>query len=117
MAVHAKVEDFNPGTDAQVLAIADDESKGVPLSRFSTAFVLGAFGGQLRLRPIDAALDQIKVPGIIVRSISPLDPTGWVTVNLERDGSVPIPPANPPKVQGPPPAQTASTPAPTVGQR
>ena len=121
MAVHAKVEDFNPGTDSQVLAIADDESKGVPLSRFSAAFVLGAFGGQLRLKPIDATLDQLKVPGIIVRSISPLDPTGWVTVNLERDASVPIPPVNPPKVQGPP-AQTASsagtvTPVPTVGQR
>ncbi len=121
MAVHAKVEDFNPGADGQVIAIADDETKGSPLSRFSAAFVLGAFGGQLRQKSIDSTLDQLNLRGVIVRSISPLDPSGWVRVNLERDSSVPIPPVNPPKVQGPP-AQTASnpaavTPTPTVGQR
>ena len=48
LRVQAKVEEFNPGTDSQVLAIADDETKGVALSKFSTAFVLGALGGQLR---------------------------------------------------------------------
>jgi hypothetical protein len=122
MSVHAKVEDFNPGTDGQVLAIADDEAKGTPLSRFSAAFVLGAFGGQLRLQSIDTTLDQVKVPGLIVRSISPLDPSGWVRVSLDRDPSVPIPPVSPPRVQGPPPAQTAATPAavcpaPAIGRR
>ena len=74
----------------------------MPLPRSRPHSSWHAFGGQLRLRPIDATLDQLKVPGIIVRSISPMDPTGWVTVNLERDASVPIPPVNPPKVQGPP---------------
>jgi hypothetical protein len=122
MRLQAKVEDFNPGIDGQVIAIADDESKGTALSRFSAAFVLGAFGGQLRQQSIDSTLDQVKLRGLIVRSISPLDPSGWVSVNMERDGSVPIPPVNPPKVQGPQPAQTASnpaavSPAPAIGQR
>ena len=106
-----------------MLAIADDETKAALLSRFSTAFVLGAFGAQLRLQSIDTTLDRLKMPpGILLRSITPLDPSGWVQVNLERDASVPlIPPVKPPKVSGPP-AQTASnpaavSPAPAVGQR
>ena len=81
LGVQAKVEEFNPGPDGQVIAIADDESKGTALSRFSAAIILGAFGGQLRQRSIDTTLDQLKVPGVIVRSISPMDPSGWVRVD------------------------------------
>jgi hypothetical protein len=94
MRVQAKVEEFNPGADGQVLAIADDETKGALLSRFSTAFVLGALGGQLRQQPIDVTLDDVKIPGLFIRSISPLDPSGWVRVSLERDPSYPLPPVN-----------------------
>ena len=53
LRVQAKVEEFNPGSDGQVLAIADDETKAAPLSRFSTAFVLGAFR-----RPASTAIDR-----------------------------------------------------------
>jgi hypothetical protein len=122
LRVQAKVEEFNPGSDGQVLAIADDETKGAPLSRFSTAFVLGAFGAQLRQQSIDTTIDRLKMPpGILLRSITPLDPSGWVRVNLERDGNIPIIPVKPPMVSAPP-AQTASNPAaaspvPAVGQR
>jgi hypothetical protein len=91
LRVQAKVEEFNPGADGQVLAIADDEAKTAPLSRFSTAFVVGALGAQLRQQPIDVTLDDVKVPGLFIRSISPLDPTGWVQVSLERDPSYPLP--------------------------
>jgi len=125
--VQAKVEDFNPGTDSQVLAISDDETKGTPLSRFSTAFVLGAIGGQLRQQSIDTSLEQVKIPGFLIRSISPLDPSGWVRVNLDRDPNAPpLSPGAPTRDLKPPaaegPGQTASqpavvTPAPTVGQR
>ena len=118
LRVHAKVEDFNPGTDSQVLAIADDEAKGVPLSRFSTAFVLGALGGQLRLQAIDAPIDQSQLVerGFTIRSISPLDPSGWVSVSLDRDPNKPLSPDMPIKedVTPPPaagPAQTASMPS------
>ena len=77
---------------------------------------VGSFG-LLRQQSIDSTLDQVKLRGLFVRAVSPLDPSGWVSVNLERDPSVPIPPVNPPKVHGPEPAQTASNPAPAVGQR
>ena len=78
-----KVEDFNPGTNAEVIAIADDETKGSALSRFPAGIVLGAMGGRLRTQPIDLPLDQLPLPGFAIRSISPLDPSGWVRVGLE----------------------------------
>ncbi len=124
LRIRAKIEDFNPGTNAEVLAITDDETKGKSLSRFSSAIVLGAVGGKLRSRPIDADLKQLKIPGISIRSISRLDPSGWMRVGLNREPLTPLAPVNPvpevtpPKVQGPP-TPTASTPgtAPAVGQR
>ena len=87
--LHAKVQDFSPGTNAEVLAIDNDETKAVPLSRFSAAVVLGAIGGRLRTLPIDVALDQLKLPGFSIRSISPLDPSGWVRVGLLRNADAP----------------------------
>jgi hypothetical protein len=88
--LHARVQEFNPGTNTEVLAIADDETKAVGLSRFSAAVVLGAIGGRLRTLPIDVALDQLKLPGVSIRSISPLDPSGWVRVGLLRNGDGPL---------------------------
>ncbi len=82
--LHAKVVDFNPGVNAEVLAIADDETKGVALSRLSAAVVLGTLGGRLRSQPINVSLAQLNLPGITIRSVSSLDPSGWVRVGLER---------------------------------
>jgi hypothetical protein len=88
--LHAKVQDFSPGTNAEVLAIDNDETKAVALSRFSAAVVLGAIGGRLRTLPIDVALDRLKLPGFSIRSISPLDPSGWVRVGLLRNADAPL---------------------------
>jgi hypothetical protein len=99
LRLHAKVEDFNPGANSEVLAITDDETKGVALSRFSAGLVLGTLGGQIRSQPINVALEQLELPGFSIRSISPLDPTGWVRVGLVRKdnaaplAAVPSPPA------------------------
>ena len=67
--LHAKVQDFSPGTNAEVLAIADDEAKAVPLSRFSAAVVLGAIGGRLRTLPIDVGTRPAQASGLL----DPLD--------------------------------------------
>ncbi len=80
----AKIEDFTPGADAKVLAIVDDETKAASLSRFSGGLILGALGGRLRMQPINLGLDQSRLPGVVVRSVSTLDPSGWIRVNLER---------------------------------
>ncbi len=87
--LHAKVEDFNPGTNSEVLAISDDETKGVPLSRLSGSLVLGGIGGRLRSQPINISLAQIHLPGFSIRSVSPLDPSGWLRVGLEPNPNGP----------------------------
>jgi hypothetical protein len=87
--LNANVADFNPGTNPQVLAITDDETKAVPLSRFSGSLVLGGIGGRLRSRPINVSLDQLHLPGFSIRSVSPLDPSGWVRVGLEPNPNSP----------------------------
>ena len=126
LQLHAKVEDFNPGTNAQVLAITDDEAKGVALSRFSAAVVLGALGGKIRTQPIEIALDQLKVPGFSIRSVSPLDPSGWLRLGLVRnDDDAPLPTNPVPEVKPAPAAgpgttvgsQPAVGPPATLGQR
>jgi len=94
LKLHARVEEFNPSPNVEVLAITDDETKAVPLSRFSAAVVLGAIGGKIRTQPIDVALDQTKLPGFSIRSISPLDPSGWVRVGLLRNPNSPLLPIN-----------------------
>jgi hypothetical protein len=89
--VRAKVEDFSPGTPAEVLAITDDETKAIALSRFSAALVLGAIGGRLRTQPIEFTLDQSALPGFSIHSVSPLDPSGWLRVTLDRNANSPAP--------------------------
>ena len=107
--VHGRVEDFNPGTNAQVLAITDDETKGQSLSRFSAAIVIGAVGGRLRAQPINVAINKLKLPpGISIRSISPLDPSGWMRVSLNHQPGSPVPPIHPAPEIKPPPVQGAT---------
>jgi len=89
--IRAKVEEFSPGLNAQVLAITDDETKATPLSRFSAAIVLGAMGGRIRSQPIEFTLDQSTLPGFSIRSVSPLDPSGWLRLTLDRNPNSPPP--------------------------
>jgi hypothetical protein len=86
--VHAKVADFTPSPKSEVLAISDDESKAVALSRFPASIILATIGGRLRSQPINVSLAQINLPGVSIRSISPLDPSGWVRVSLDRNPNV-----------------------------
>ncbi len=84
LRVHGKIEEFSPGTNAEVIAINNDETKGTPLTRFTSAFVMGAMGAKIRSQKIDVALNQLKLPGFAIQEVSPLDPSGWMRVNLVR---------------------------------
>ena len=84
--LRAKIEDFAPSPNSQVLAINDDESKPAALTRFSGALVLSALGARLRSLPITASLDNVNLRGFAIQSISPLDPSGWMRLNLARSG-------------------------------
>jgi hypothetical protein len=104
LQLHANVADFSPGTNGEVLAITDDESKAVPLSRFAAAIVMTGLGGKLRSQPINASLDQVKLPGFTVRGISPLDPSGWIRLALDRAVEAPYSTFTPMPVASAPPA-------------
>jgi hypothetical protein len=80
---------FDPGPGAKVFAVNDDEKKAEPLTPFTTALVLGFFRARLQGQPIDAPLSNLQLRGFAIRSVSPLDPTGWIRVNLVRTSESP----------------------------
>jgi hypothetical protein len=82
--VKARVQDFTPSPNSQVLAIDEDESKAKALNRFAGALVLTSVGARLKNQPIDLDLSSLNLQGMAIQSISPLDPSGWVRVNLVR---------------------------------
>jgi len=91
--VNAKIEDVTVPPSAQVVSINESEADAKPLNRFSGALVITAVLGRLRAQPIDANLDNVRLPGLAIRSVSPVDPSGWVRVNLVRTNEpMPVPP-------------------------
>ncbi|WP_165249825.1 hypothetical protein [Paludisphaera soli] len=100
----AKIEDITVPPTAQVVTIRDSEDQAQPLNRFSGALVITALLGRIRTQPIDANLDNVRIPGLAIQSVSSVDPSGWVRVNLVRTNEpMPAPPvamqANDPQSQ------------------
>jgi hypothetical protein len=87
LQLKAKIQEFNPGTRGEVLAINDDGNQAKPLTRFRSAIVMTALVARMRGQNIDINIDQLKLPGFAIRSISPLDPSGWARINLVRTKS------------------------------
>jgi hypothetical protein len=90
LQLKGKIQDFNPGTRGEVLAINDDENQAKPLTRFRSAIVMTALVARMRSQNIDINLNQLELPGFAFRSISPLDPSGWARINLVRTGGTPL---------------------------
>jgi len=112
--IRAKIEEFTPAPTSQALAIRESEADAAPLTRFSGALVITAVGAKLRSQPIEANLDNLRLPGYAIQSISPLDPTGWVRLNLVKTAEPvpvqsPVPPAITPDVPTAAPATTENT--------
>ncbi|WP_165235623.1 hypothetical protein [Aquisphaera insulae] len=108
--ITAKIHDFMPSPNSQVLAIEEDESKGSPLTRFTGALVINAMAAKIRTQPMKVSLDNLNLRGFAIRSLSPLDPSGWMRVNLVQVG--PMTPATPevlPTAPAAPPAQSPTT--------
>jgi hypothetical protein len=80
--LHGRIEGYDSGARARVLAINDDESKATALSGLSSTPVLAVFGSKLKGMPIDIPLSDLNLPGFVLTSVSPIDPTGWVRVVL-----------------------------------
>lgn len=84
-----RVEDMNPGPNAKVFALNEDESQAVPLTSFTSNFVLGVFRSKVRGQPLDIPLSNVQLRGFGIHSVSPLDPSGWIRVNLVRTSDSP----------------------------
>jgi hypothetical protein len=98
-----RIQEFNPGMTGEVIAINDDESKGKPLTRFQSAIVMSALGNKIRNMNLDIPLDQLRLPGFKIQSVSALDPSGWARVNLARTEAGPLQHTEPGQDVTPPP--------------
>ena len=107
-----KIEGFDPGPRARIFAINDDESKAVPLLGLNSTPILAVFSAKLKGMPIDVPLANVNIPGFVLTSVSPVDPTGWMRVGLTPAPAAPVrtlpttPAAEP--VQTPPVAPAAT---------
>lgn len=86
-----RVEGFDAGPEARVFAINDDEAKASPLTAFTRVAVLNTFANRLKGQPIDIPLSNINLGKFALNSVSPLDPSGWIRLNLVPAGSAPAP--------------------------
>lgn len=95
MRLVGRVAGFDPGPGGKIFAVQDDEAKAQPLTAFTTALVFGVVRARLQNQPINMPLNNLQLNGFAVRSVSPLDPSGWIRVVLDRTASVPTASATP----------------------
>ncbi len=84
-----KIASFDPGPGARILAINEDETKAAPLNAFASNLILGVIRGKVVGQPIDVPLSNMKLRGFAIREVSPLEPSGWIRVNLVRTSESP----------------------------
>lgn len=90
--VNAKVEDITVPPNSEVLAINESEAEARALNRFSGALVITTVLARLRSQPIDTEINNVRIPGLAISSISPVDPSGWMRINLVRTAEpMPVP--------------------------
>jgi len=81
-----KIAGFDPGPRAQVFALNESETGATPLSAFVNTIVLNVFASKIAGQPIDVPLSNVRLQGFAITGVSPLDPSGWLRVNLSPTG-------------------------------
>jgi hypothetical protein len=89
LRLSGRIDDFDPGPGAKVFSLNEDENQATSLTTFSAAPILTALRLRVRGQPIDVPLSDLQLRGFAIRSVSPLDPSGWIRVNLERTSDSP----------------------------
>lgn len=84
LQVEAAIVSFDPGREAEVFAINEDESDARRLNALTSTVVLGALRSQFLGRTIRPELEPIDLQGFAVQSVSALHPTGWIRAVLTR---------------------------------
>jgi hypothetical protein len=89
------LKDFSPAPGSKVYALNDDESKALPLDPFRSIFIFQGFATAIRAKPLDIPLENVKLRGYNISTISDLDPTGWMRIVLTPTGERPMAQAAP----------------------
>jgi hypothetical protein len=109
MRISGRVEEFDPGQGAQVHSINEDESQATPLNAFTRIAVLRTFAARLQGQPLDVPLPGAKLPNMSIRSVSALDPSGWIRIVLAPGAQAPAAVAQPAARPQPQPAAAPTT--------
>ncbi|MFO0908375.1 MAG: hypothetical protein U0794_08445 [Isosphaeraceae bacterium] len=89
LRLKGKVVGFDPGPRARMFAVNDDETKAQAVTAFTSALVFGVFRTRIAGQPIDVPLRKLNLDGVVLRSATPLDPSGWMRVVLDWSGTLP----------------------------
>ncbi|AGA27003.1 hypothetical protein [Singulisphaera acidiphila] len=84
-----KIEGFDPGPGARIFTINDDEDKATALSPLASVAVMSGVRNKLQGRPIDLPLSNLQLQGFAIQEVTPLEPSGWIRVNLVRTSASP----------------------------
>ena len=110
------LKEFNPAPGSRVLAINDEEAKALPIDPFRSVLIFQGFANAIRAKPLDVPLQNLRMPGYVITSISDLDPTGWMRVVLTPTGERPLGPGEPSPAANPAVTPVASA-APAAATR
>lgn len=84
-----RIEGFDAGPQGRVLAVNDDEKQAAPVNAFTSALILGVIRAKITGQEINVPLSNLKLQGFAIKSVSPLEPSGWMRVSLERTSPSP----------------------------
>lgn len=83
--LEGRVASFDPGPGAKLYAINEDPANATQVGSIPSALILGVLRSRMQGRPIDVSLDAAHLPGYQLRSVSPLDPSGWIRAVLQKN--------------------------------
>ncbi|MFO0960681.1 MAG: hypothetical protein U0800_25135 [Isosphaeraceae bacterium] len=80
-----KIETLDIGTDATVESVGEREDEAQAVGTLLRAGALAVLTSRVNNQSIDVPLNNVQIPqGFALRSVSPLDPTGWIRLVLSR---------------------------------
>ncbi len=84
------LKEFTPAAGSKVYAINDNEAKALPLDPFRSVFIFQGFATAIKAKPLNVPLENVKLKGYNIASISELDPSGWMRIVLTPTGERPL---------------------------
>ena len=79
-----RIEGFEPGPGLKVYALNDATTKPAALNAFTSNLVVGFFRQRILGQTVNAPTSTLPLQGFALGSVSPLDPSGWIRVNLVK---------------------------------